>query len=208
VTLGVSTSSRLLRAAACASVLVSCPSCRKDDTQVPGETPLLATTPGVSPSAATLAASGASPTVTVPPVEVPLTQFSKDEPPAVRDPAPSDGCSIDAVGDQKDQAVSQAKRTGEVRLIGWAADQATKTVPPVAIIELAGPSHWFAPAVRATPRPDVAAALGVPSFGRSGWDLLADFSAVPAGVYDVRIRQVSAAGMPLVCDAKRRIEVK
>ncbi len=95
------------------------------------------------------------------------------------------------------------------RLIGWAADVAAKAVPPVVVIELqAGKVRLFAPAVRATPRPDVAEAMKAPALTASGWDLQADFSTVPPGTYDVRILQVSSAGVPTSCDPKRRLEVK
>ena len=115
---------------------------------------------------------------------------------------------MDKVGKQSAEASTDIGRSGELHLIGWAADVASKMVPPVVIIELNGAKRWFAPAVRATPRPDVAAAFAIPGLVASGWDLLADLSPVPVGNYDVRVLEVSSAGFPLVCDPKRRLNVK
>lgn len=92
---------------------------------------------------------------------------------------------------------------------GWAADVAAKTVPPVVVIELTdGKKRFFAPAVHASPRPDVGAAFGAPSLTGSGWDLVADFAALPPGVYDVHVLEVSPGGYPFVCDPKRKLEIR
>jgi len=139
---------------------------------------------------------------------VTLTPFSDQLPPALQHPAAAEGCAVDRIGDHAASEVSAVARAEQTRLVGWAADAATKTVPPVVVVELAGAKHFFAPAVRATPRPDVAEAMKAPSLLAAGWDLLADFSAVPPGKYDIHILQVSAAAFASVCDPKRQIELK
>jgi hypothetical protein len=99
-------------------------------------------------------------------------------------------------------------RAAPTLLVGWAADINKKTVPPVVIVELVGEGRYFAAAVRASPRPDVAEVMKAPSLVGAGWDLLGDFSPVPPGAYDLRLLSVSAEGIPEMCDPKHKLVVR
>lgn len=198
-----SATARARRTLLLAGALLSCTSCRKDDTGVISDT---AGSAAARPELA--AATSGQPAPRENPAQPVRTAFTETEPPAVKSAAPSQGCSVDRVGDQAPADVSSVSRKAETRLLGWAADQATKTVPPVVVIELDGPKRWFAAAARTLERPDVAQALDAPALVASGWELVADFSGVEPGTYEVRIFEVTSGGFPLVCDPKRHIEIK
>jgi hypothetical protein len=142
------------------------------------------------------------------PVAVPSTAFDVKEPTALHSPARDDGCALDQIASANAAAVTDVSRQGEVRFVGWSADTTNKTVPPVVVIELDGAKKYYAAAVRSTPRPDVAQTFGAPNLVTAGWDLLATFSSVDPGVYDVRVLGVSSAGDAVTCDAKRKLSVK
>jgi len=191
-------------------IMVLAVGCHRDD---PGTTGAAATQGAAEPSTvapvssiAAAASATAAPAALVPVVLVP-TVFDTKEPSALHAAAPIEGCALDRVGDATATDTTEVSRTGEVHLIGWAADVANK-VAPVVVIELAGAKKYFAPAVHATPRPDVAAFFNIASLRGAGWDVLAQFVNVAPGTYDVRVFEVSVAGDALVCDPKRKLSVK
>ena len=105
--------------------------------------------------------------------------------------------------------VTKIDRTEPVKLVGWAAEPSTGTVPPVVIVELSSKGkHFYAPATRITKRADVAAAVKVPAFVDSGYDLLASFKTVTPGEYTVNVLQVDAAGKVHGCDTRRKFKIE
>jgi hypothetical protein len=141
-------------------------------------------------------------------VAVVVTPFDVKEPTALPSPSPAEGCSLDKVGLDSAAETTEVSREGDVRLVGWAADTNAKTIPPLVVIQLTGNKKYYAPAVHATPRPDVAQAYGAPNLVGAGWDVLGNFSKVDPGLYEVRILEVSPAGDALVCDPKKKLTVK
>jgi hypothetical protein len=121
---------------------------------------------------------------------------------------PSDACSLDLIDDEPVSDSVVLPRRVPVRLIGWAADGTTRTVPPVVTLELAGDTTYAAPAARFTRRPDVARALKTPAFATSGYDVMALLRAVEPGRYRLRVVQVTAGGEGIVCDTRRTLVVE
>src|SRR5262245_55510162 len=119
------TAPKSIHAVAYVFFLVSLPSCQKDDTRVAGEAPPLASV-FLDPTVAQASSAGSAAAASAPAAQPVLTPFSKVEPPAVRNPEPNEGCSVDLVGDREGAEVTPVKR-GEVHLIGWAAHVAAKT---------------------------------------------------------------------------------
>jgi len=187
-------------------------------------------------AAAAAAAESSSPPAQPPPNRPVLTlqEFSDQVPSALCSPAPGGSCALDRVGQVESRDVWVVKRDEETLLIGWAADGETGTVPPVVLVQLtragdvkaeekqapaskaatrtpeskrAG-NAFFAPAIRLTPRPDVAEVLKTPAFFDAGYDLLASFKNVPAGEYVINIQQVTSVGKALVCDTRRKLKIE
>jgi hypothetical protein len=117
-------------------------------------------------------------------------------------------CALDQLGPTPATDSMTVTREGDVGFIGWAADPADGTVPPVVTIELVGPQKYFAAATRLTKRPDVAEVLKAPALIDSGYDAAASFAAVEPGVYDVRVTQVTAWAEVLTCETRRKIKVQ
>src|SRR6185503_3623115 len=117
--------------------------------------------------------------------------FSPRKPTSMGSPAQLTTCALDHVAEGPAKTVSTVERTYTVRLIGWAADTSTGTVPPVVVIELAGKQTYYVKAVRLTKRPDVAAALKMPALVNSGYDAMASFRVVEPGEYAFNVLQVS-----------------
>jgi hypothetical protein len=188
--------------------LAIAPGCRRDDTTAVGPSggalqpmtstsALLPQTPPASGSAAAPAPAG-----------VVMTAFDSKEPPAFQAAVESAGCALDQVSGASAADVTEVPRGSEVRLIGWAADTTAKTVPPVVVVQLVGKQKYYAPAVHATLRPDVAESFGAPQLLGSGWDLLTTFSNVAPGTYDVRLLAVASTGDTATCDSKKKLAVK
>jgi len=158
--------------------------------------------------AASSAASSA-PAVEDPPPVVSEQPFKAEPPSGVCAPANSTPCSLDAVAGAPATDVTTVKRESPTMLVGWAVDWATSTVPPVVIIELAGTKKkFYAPAVRATKRPDVAADTKNPAYVRSGWDVLGALKDVDPGEYAVHVVQINTMGNVLSCDTRRKLNVE
>lgn len=188
-----------LRAAIAAIVLSAC---QKDPApEAARHEPAKANAAAESLPPAASAAAPSRPPLTVVP-------FTDKEPLAVRDATPVVGCAIDRVGASIAGPQSTVGRAGPTHVLGWAADVGHKTVGPVVILELRGSGRFFAPAVRGVARPDVAAAMKAPELTDAGWEVLVDFSAVPAGSYEARLLSVSQAGVPEVCDPRHSVSVQ
>jgi hypothetical protein len=158
--------------------------------------------------AASSAASAAPAVEEAPPV-VSEQPFKAEPPSSVCAPAHSEPCSLDAIAGATATDLTTVKRESPTMLVGWAVDWATSTVPPVVIIELAGAKKkFYAPAVRATKRPDVATATKSPAYVRSGWDVLGVLKDVDPGEYAVHVIQVNTMGMALSCDTRRKLKVE
>jgi hypothetical protein len=108
-------------------------------------------------------------------------------------------------------------RNDSVRFVGWAADGATSTVPPVIVVELARektektekkPLSLYARARRLSKRPDVAKSLNVPAFVDAGYDVLGTFEAAEPGEYTVNVLQVTEAGNAIACDTRKKLKVE
>jgi hypothetical protein len=191
------------------AALLSTVSCRKPDTvPPPGEAPAASAAPPSASSAAALA-SAADPGK---PAPSPLAKLvpstpEKTVPPALQSMAPVEGCSLDQIAGHPAEASNQLGSGDALLFTGWAAD-ANGSVPPVVILEFAGAARYFAPAARITKRPDVAAALKHPELVDSGYDALLSFAGVAPGTYSVKVDTVSASGVVLQCDTRRKIELK
>lgn len=136
------------------------------------------------------------------------TSFAPERPSSACAPKQTQSCSLDTIEFAEPVGVVPLKRFVPARFVGWAADGATGTVPPIVIIELDGAHQYYAAATRLTPRADVARISRAPALVRSGYDLLALFQAVEPGEYAVHVLQVSTAGEALICDTRRRISVE
>jgi hypothetical protein len=112
------------------------------------------------------------------------------------------------VSGAKATEATEVSHEAEARFVGWVGDIASKTVPPVVVVELLGAKKYYAPAVHSTPRPDVAQTFGAPSLTGSGWDLLATFADVAPATYELLILGVSPAGEAVTCNTKKKIIVK
>lgn len=125
---------------------------------------------------------------------------------APADPLPAGGaCAVDAVaGVAADGAVVRASSSASFG--GWVAD-ARGRVPADARLVLVGQGSSYALAITAGgSRPDVAAALGNPALGSSGFNLDADLAGVVPGRY--RLSVVYAGDMPAICALDATITVQ
>jgi hypothetical protein len=141
-------------------------------------------------------------------ITAPETAFRPERPTALCSPEKTTTCNLDAIDDMPTTELTRVTRGEPSTLVGWAANGADRTVPPVVIMELAGDTDFYTPATRATPRPDVAAAQKVPAFLYSGYDVVASFRDVAPGTYSVKILQIGRSGKSLVCTPQRRIMVE
>lgn len=133
--------------------------------------------------------------------------FKAAAPSAACNPVKIAGCALDVVDGAPATDLVTVKRSSSPNLIGWAAE--AETVPPVVIVELVGPKKkFFAPATRATKRPDVAAANHAPALVDSGYDLIGVLSDVEPGTYAVHLIQVGASGNSTECDSRRQLKVE
>jgi hypothetical protein len=138
-----------------------------------------------------------------------LEPFHTTAPSALCSPAVTESCSLDAVDRTPAAGVTIVKREGTVVLIGWAADGAGGTVPPVIGLELIGEKkNFYTIASRITKRPDVAAAKKVPAFVDSGYDARTSFEEVDPGTYGVQVFQLDPDARALICNTKRKLEVE
>jgi hypothetical protein len=120
-----------------------------------------------------------------------------------------DTCALDLVSEKRAPAVTVVNRGSAVRLLGWAADGSSGTVPRIVALELASDKASFqAHAFRITPRPDVAAVLGAPVLVDSAFDASLKFDAVPPGVYALNVVQVNDRAETVVCDTRRKFQVR
>lgn len=135
--------------------------------------------------------------------------FREGRPSSFGSPAKVSSCALDLVDDAPIGDVATIKEDENVRLVGWAADGATGSVPPVVVVELARPKKaFYVRARRVTKRPDVATASKVEAFVDSGYDVLSNFQIVEAGEYSVTVLQVNDAGNALACDTRKKLKVE
>lgn len=182
--------------------------CRRDDTTAPGPVGAPLQPLGSASTSASAYPVPAPSAPSAPAVPVLATAFDVKEPTAFHSPSKSDGCALDQVGGASAAEATEVLRKGEVPLIGWAADTDSKTVPPVVVIKLDGAKKYYAAAVHATPRPDVAQSFGAPGLAGAGWDLLATFSNVAPGTYGLHVLAVQPTGDTVLCDSKKKLTVK
>ena len=138
--------------------------------------------------------------------------FSPSAPSVIARPSRvlSKACAADKINDSPSGELLKAAKSAKLKITGWAVDDIAVAVPAEVFVELVpvtGTAHFYAAAARLTKRPDVAKAHGKPVFENSGYDLDADLSAVPAGVYSVLVVQPVAAGVTS-CDTKRRVDIR
>jgi hypothetical protein len=157
-------------------------------------------------ASAAAAASGAVP-LGAPPALL-EEEFRPRKPTSFGSPAPLSPCSLDQVEGVKAGSITSVDRKTAKRLIGWAADGAAGTVPPVVVIELSGKQSYYVKAVRLTKRPDVVVVNKNPALINSGYDTQALFRAVEPGEYAVHVLQVSAAGDAFICDTRKKLKVE
>jgi hypothetical protein len=158
-------------------------------------------------ASAAVAASGAAP-IGAPPVLL-EEKFVLERPTSFGSPAKTTSCALDRVADSPASDVTTINRNDSVRLVGWAADGATSTVPPVIVVELAREKKksLYLRAHRLSKRPDVATSLGVPAFTDSGYDVLGTLEAAEPGEYTVNVLQVTEGGDAIVCDTRKKLKV-
>jgi hypothetical protein len=135
--------------------------------------------------------------------------FRAERPSSFSNPEKANSCGLDLIDGAGIGDVATVDADQNVRLVGWAADGATGTVPPIVVLELTREKKsLYARARRVTKRPDVAAASKVQAFAESGFDVLGNFQNVPPGEYSVTVLQVNDAGNALVCDTRKRLKVE
>jgi hypothetical protein len=118
-------------------------------------------------------------------------------------------CALDYVGDVAAADVMRVKRGRDTRLIGWAADADSGTIPPVVLIELvSAEKKFYASASRVTRSAGVAGGVTALPLVDAGYDLLASFKHVAGDEYAVNVVQVNVAGKVLTCDTKRKLKVE
>ena len=138
-----------------------------------------------------------------------LEHFDTTAPSALCSPAVTESCAIDAVGPAPAAEVTTVKRDDTAVLVGWAADAARQSVPPVVGLELVGETKkFYAIASRITKRPDVAAALKVPAFVDAGYDVRTTFEDVDPGEYEVHVFQIDESTSALTCNTRRKLAVE
>jgi hypothetical protein len=160
-----------------------------------------------------MGAASAATAAALAPTEAPLVPIEQSfHPEALTNlcaPVTSNACALDRVLDAPATEMTTVKRDETAMLTGWAADDVTSSVPPVLLIELAGPKNYYATATPGrTNRPDVAAALKSPDVLRSGYDVLTSFHEVDPGDYALGILQVTASGRSLTCDTRRKLRIE
>jgi hypothetical protein len=149
-----------------------------------------------------------------PPPGLSTQLFNARAPSGLCAPAQVASCALDNVGGVAATAVMRVKRLRGTRLIGWAADADSGTIPPVVLIELVsgdvktGEEKFYAPASRTTRRPDRAEAVKALPLVDAGYDLLASFKDVPRGEYAVNVVQVNVSGNVVTCDTQRKLKVE
>ena len=155
-------------------------------------------------ASAAAAASGVFPLGSLP--VLPETAFVAQRPSSLCSPTKSSTCNLDMSGYMPAADVNPIERDVPVQMIGWASDD--DSAPPIVLLELAGAVRYYSPAIRATPRPDVATALKAPALLRSGFDLNVSFRDVEPGQYDVNVVQLTSTGKSLICETKRKLLVR
>jgi len=121
-------------------------------------------------------------------------------------------CVVDLINDSASEAVTVSKNS-PLKMIGWAVDGKTISVPRTVVIQLASVAggKFYAPAAR-TKRPGLATAFKTPAYEDGGFDTgSVSLSNVPAGQYAVSVIQVSDEASPdtaLVCDAQKKMEIE
>jgi hypothetical protein len=185
-------------------------SCRKPDTLPPeGEARAQsAATPSVPSSAVPPPASASASAAPSPLAKlVPVTP-DKAVPPALQSMTAVEGCSLDQIGGHPTEPSNPVGADEPLHFTGWAADVSAGSVPPVVILEFAGATRYFAPALRITKRLDVAQTFKHPELVDAGYDAVVSFAGVVPGTYAVKIDSVTASGAVLQCDTRRKIELK
>jgi hypothetical protein len=94
---------------------------------------------------------------------------------------------------------------GRMRVAGWAIDPLAARPAAGVLVEVAGKTHWIAGGL---PRDDVAAALCVPAYARSGYRGSIDLSGVPRGRHDVIFKVVSEDRLGYYGDLVKEIVIK
>ncbi|MER3547245.1 MAG: hypothetical protein C4338_06430 [Rhodanobacteraceae bacterium] len=116
-------------------------------------------------------------------------------------------CNLDVVDGKPAGSVPLARGSSPV-FSGWAADGASKSVPPTITLVLKGAQDFAVQAATgAPPREDVAAITKVPAFRASGYAIKADLSAVPAGQYSIVILE-QAGGKRISCTPGKRVTIQ
>ena len=113
-------------------------------------------------------------------------------------------CNLDAIDGKPPGLIA---RTSRPLFLGWAADSATKSVPPSVMLVLKGAQDFAVQAPTGYPRNDVAQATKQPAFARSGFSVQADLAAVTPGQYSVTILE-PVGGQTIACSPGKQITVQ
>jgi hypothetical protein len=121
--------------------------------------------------------------------------------------APTEPCSIDAVGEQAAIDINLVTDKTKLRLAGWAGNVADGISPKEVWVQLVGTETFFIKADSGLKRSDVVSALNKPGLVDSGWEIFANLSALTVGTYVVSI-VMNDGKTYLVCNTKRVIQLK
>ena len=119
-------------------------------------------------------------------------------------------CAVDTINSVAAVAVNAVKKSTNLAIGGWAADDRNGSVPPEVSIELVsadGKERVTGAASRGTKRPDVAKAFNTPVFEGAGFDGVVSIEKAASGRYSIWIVQMSN-GVSLSCDSKRIVEIQ
>ena len=118
-------------------------------------------------------------------------------------------CAVDAINGAAAVAVNAVKKSINLTMGGWVADDRSGSVPSEVSIELVsadGKERVIGTASRGTKRPDVAKAFKTPAFEGAGFDGGVNIEKAAPGRYNICIIQKSGDAS-LSCDSKRIVDL-
>ena len=117
-----------------------------------------------------------------------------------------ESCFLDAVNDIPAQDANAVPDKSKVKLLGWAGNLAKGSSPQEVWIEFYGAGTAYIKALRDVKRPDVASAFKAPGLVDAGWQAFVDLSALPSGVYKIRVTMPDGQ-QGSTCETKRTIQI-
>lgn len=157
-----------------------------------------------APAAAPAAATGPAPVIS--------SVLTKDAPSELKgSPFEAAGqCSIDLVNSAMLGAAPEftVNRADGLNVDGWALDEATTTIVPIVVLQLAKEQErYYAMLGRHAGRDDLIKAFGKPDFANAGYAASVDIASLPAGQYEVSVIQ-KGAEKNMVCSTNRKMNLK